>query len=471
MSGAGGAERNSKEIYKALRMSYSSLMKQYDAPRWWEVMPKDPREWVTRGQSDEVRAAVAAADTRKGYLAWDQFRHRSAPLGWTPEALWGLVKLRRIVTPRALPELLGKDGAPFHVVNSDPLLAALQRIDTRAALWRAPGPEEAGADRDASYRFRAAIEEAFHSSAIEGAVTTRRVAKEMIESGRSPRTNSERMIVNNFRTIERLTDWAGEPLTPSLICAIQSSITEDTLDDPADSGRFRTGDDVIIRDAATLETVFVPPPALELPRRMQQLCTFANADDGPDEFLHPVVRSIAVHHQLAYDHPFADGNGRTARALFMWSILRRGYWWFRSMSVSRAIDKSRASYYDAYRYVQGDEGDVTYFVRQQVRCIEQEIDRLAEHLARLAEIADRAKRRSKVAANLNSRQLALLGHALNHDDAAYTFEGHRAHHAVTYPTAFQDLTAMEKAGLLSRRTERRKAVFTPTAKLRALGKA
>src|SRR3546814_5018282 len=68
------------------------------------------------------------------------------------------------------------------------------------------------------------------------------------------------------------------------------------------------------------------------------LCDFANArDEG--EFLHPIVRAIAVHFQIGYDHPFCDGNGRTARALFYWSMLSSGYWLTEYISISSILKK------------------------------------------------------------------------------------------------------------------------------------
>ena len=41
---------------------------------------------------------------------------------------------------------------------------------------------------------------------------------------------------------------------------------------------------------------------------------FANAQSSP--FVHPVVKAMALHFAIGFIHPFVDGNGRTARALF-----------------------------------------------------------------------------------------------------------------------------------------------------------
>jgi Fic family protein len=75
----------------------------------------------------------------------------------------------------------------------------------------------------------------------------------------------------------------------------------------------------------------------DLPERMRALCAFANMRTGVDGFVHPIVRAIILHFMLAYDHPYVDGNGRTARALFYWSALKDGYWLIEYVSISRII--------------------------------------------------------------------------------------------------------------------------------------
>ena len=71
------------------------------------------------------------------------------------------------------------------------------------------------------------------------------------------------------------------------------------------------------------EVLHVPPPAEELPERLQRLCDFANGASDT-AYVPPVVRAIVAHFMLAYDHPFVDGNGRTARLLLYWSMLTPG---------------------------------------------------------------------------------------------------------------------------------------------------
>lgn len=415
-----------------------------------------------------LAAAVAVADGPKGYRHWSELRHhRPLPEGLGPEDLWALVKLGRLGSER-LDLLRAKHGEPFHLVASRPMAAALHRIDTKEVLWKGLRRGGEAPDSEVSYRLMAAIEEAHHSSAIEGAVTTRRQSRELIRTKRAPRNRSERMVLNNFRAVQRLEEWTAHPLTPETICEVQAVMTQGTLEDPKDEGRIRSDDEVRIVDAATSEVVFVPPAAKELPERLERLCALANGESSDEEFLHPIVRAILVHHQLAYDHPFGDGNGRTARALVMWSILRSGYHWFRSLSISRAVHRAREQYYRAFRYVQSDEGDVTYFVRQQLRCIEQEIEHLARFLEERARLERWLVEKKSIAAELNSRQLALVDHALSHLDEVFTAKEHAQYHGVSQPTAWKDLSALVEIKLLEERSEGRRKLYRPTRKLRAL---
>lgn len=440
-----------------------------DTPPAWRARVGDLLVDPGRWQALRDARITDAADDADAYRPWRDFRHhRPLPEGCAPEDAWALVKLQREAAGRRLPLLLDKAGRPFSVCRTDPLIASLHRIDTKETLWRSLPRSGAGPDADVSYRLMAAIEEAHHSSAIEGAVTTRRQSREMLRSGRDPRDRSERMILNTFRAVQRLDEWIEQPLTPERIVQIQAVVTDGTLDDPADVGRFRTEDDIHIVDALTGDSVFVPPPAAQLAERVGRLCEFANAKDSDLAFVHPVVRAILVHHQLAYDHPFADGNGRTARALFMWSILRAGYRWFRALSISRTVHAARDAYYRAFRDVQDDESDVTYFVRQQLRCIEREIDHLARFLEKRANLERWLSEKKSISASLNARQIALVDHALSHVDAVFTAREHAGYHGVTQPTAWKDLTSLVEMKLLDARPQGRRILYTPSAKLRRL---
>ena len=440
------------------------------APEWTSRLPTVIAGYHSDEATPELKGAVEAADSSKAYLHWDNFRYRELPKGWSAKDLWAIVKFIRLNNERSFSLLKQKSGDPFTLSPSGPMTAALHRVDTKEVLWKEVlAPTHGKLDTD-TYRMMAATEEAYRSSAIEGAVTTRRESRELIRTDRAPQDRSEQMVLNNYHAVQRLDQWKESVLTPQLICEIQSVVTRDTLDDPNDVGSIRADDTVRIHDKLSGEVIFQPPRASELEERMDSLCKFANETPRDEEFLSPITRAILIHHQLAYDHPFADGNGRTARTLFMWSMLRAGYEWLRAISISRAIYHSRSDYYRSFQHVQLDSGDVTYFVRYQLQCLEREIERLTKFLASRREVAEWLRDRNVISKALNSRQLALVDYALRHPKTVFTQREHRQFHGVTQPTAWKDLQRLVEQGLLVESRVGRKALYKASRKLVKLSK-
>src|SRR5207302_11428896 len=113
-----------------------------------------------------------------------------------------------------------------------------------------------------------------------------------------------------------------------------------------------------------------PPPAEQLPKRLVTMCRFANSELGGAGFVHPVIRAILLHFWLGYDHPFEDGNGRTARALFYWYMRTHGYWLVEYLSISRILQNAPAKYTRAFLLTETDERDATYFIVYQLEVLE-----------------------------------------------------------------------------------------------------
>jgi len=138
-------------------------------------------------------------------------------------------------------------------------------------------------------------------------------------------------------------------------------MTRGTLPDELCGQLQKPGDErVHVASNVTGEILHEPPAAKELPARLERLCDFANKQIEGESFLHPVIRAILVHLWLAYDHPFVDGNGRTARALFYWAMLREGYWLFEFISISMLLKKASAQYGRSFLYTKTDDYDATY---------------------------------------------------------------------------------------------------------------
>ena len=400
---------------------------------------------------------------RGHYLHWDQIRHRQPPEDLTPEAWWLGIKLARLGLLKPLP-FQDKIGRDFQFGMPDPVLETLHDIDRQAAGHvRMALPVVSGADRD-RYLVSSLIEEAVTSSQIEGASTTREVAKAMLRSGRQPADRSEQMIFNNFQAMQAIRELRGQAFTTELVLELHRTLTRDTLDDPSAAGRLRQPDEPIEvvdhRDGVVLHE---PPAADQLASRLQRLCQFANGEMPSPGFLHPVVRAIVLHFMLAYDHPFVDGNGRTARALFYWSMANAGYWLMEYISISSLIRQAPGQYARSFLYTETDDNDLTYFILHQLGVIREAIDRLHTYLQRKMDEQQTAERLLRTAPRLadalNHRQVALLSHALRHGAYGYSVASHQRSHQITQQTARTDLLKLAQLDLLAQRKRGRAFVF------------
>jgi Fic family protein len=419
-----------------------------------------PRD-ITRIRDVILRVDGPLAGDR--YLHWDDLRHREPPDGLSPEEWWFGLKIRRRSSAQQIP-LVDSGGAPFSFGLVNPIPELLHRIDTGAGAWVGTTSPILSPDLRDQYYVRSLMEEAITSSQLEGAATTRQVAKEMILSGRPPRDKSEQMIRNNYDTMQRLRELKDEPLTPELVVELHARITRDTFDDPGAAGRFRRREEHIVVSTDDNVILHVPPPAEELPDRVRRMCAFANETDSPG-FVHPVLRAIMLHFWLAYDHPFVDGNGRVARTLFYWLMMRHNYWLFEFISISEMILKGPVQYSKAFLYTETDENDLTYFVLYHLAVIEQAVEELHKHIERKAEEIREVSAAMKGIAGFNHRQQAILSHATRHPGYRYTIEGHKISHAVAYQTARTDLQRLAQVGLLSQYKIGRTWYFEPVPRL------
>jgi len=392
-------------------------------------------------------------DPRGNYYHWDKLRHlKLPPHDLNHEEWWLAIKFSRRALYKKIPHS-DKGGNPFVYAEPDVVRRLLHEVDIHGGGELKASEQVANQNTRDTYLINSLIEEAITSSQLEGAATTRKVAKEMLRQKRRPRDRSEKMIVNNYYAMEFINEISNEDLTPELVYELHKILTVDTLDNPDAVGKLRTSDDIYIGDERDATIIHVPPKAEELADRLQNICAFANSTHA-SIFLHPVVRAIILHFLLAYDHPFEDGNGRTARALFYWSMLKQGYWTMEFISISRILKSAPVKYTRAYLYTETDDYDVTYFIVHQLEVINRAIKDLLGYLEKKAseiktveKLLNRSPGLQKL---LNYRQMALLNRALKRPESIFYVESHRGSHNVTYDTARTDLLKLVELGLLEK---------------------
>ncbi len=398
------------------------------------------------------------------YRHWETLRRSQPPHGLSSEEWWVAIKFARHQTRRTIP-LKDRNGNSFAYSLADPVLELLHEIDRDASGRITTSNQITNRQTRERYIQSSLIEEAITSSQLEGASTTREAAKQMIRSGRAPVDRSERMILNNYRAIFLIREFKDDALTPEIVFEIHKTLTEGTLDVEARRNYLRTPEDKIAvyhqGDGTLLHT---PPSARQIPQRMAAMCDFANKTPT-DAFLHPVLKAIILHFWLAYDHPFIDGNGRTARALFYWYVLSQDFWMFEFLSISSIIRKAPAKYGRSFLHTETDENDLTYFIVAQLEVIRQAIKILDDYLGKKALEIQALEQVLRSSVSLNHRQVALLGHALRHPGMRYTIAGHEKTHAVTYQTARTDLLDLASRNLLVKTKTGRLFSFTAVTEL------
>jgi len=402
------------------------------------------------------------------YLPWDKIRFKTPPEGLTHEEWWFGIRMGRTAMRRPLP-LFMTDGRSFTYALPDSILRLAEEISMRAGGSIASAEQVTNPATRDRYIVTSLIEEAITSSQLEGAATTRQVAKEMIRTGRPPRDKSERMILNNYFAMRRVSELREQSLTPDLICEIHRVVTEGTLNDPSAAGRIQSNPDPTDRVAifsAEDELLHQPPAVEQLPLRMEQLCRFANGGEPGDVYLHPVLRALAVHFMVGHDHYFEDGNGRTARALFYWVMLKQGYWLTEFLTISRILKKAPAKYARSFMLTEQDGGDLTYFFLYHLEVIVRAINDLDEYLARkVKELRETRVFLASTPGEYNHRQLALLERALKEPSHSFTAQSHALSHNVSTETARQDLVNLTRRGLLTQERIKRQFVWHPVKNL------
>jgi Fic family protein len=290
------------------------------------------------------------------------------------------------------------------------------------------------------------LEEAVASSQVEGAATTTEVARDMLKSGRVPRNESEQMIFNNLKAIECISEFVDSAIDFTLIIELHKVMTANTSAEKH-SGSFRQGE-VFVTDHLDGEITHIPPDWKEVERLMAELCRFINSDE---KFIHPIIKASIIHFMVGFIHPFKDGNGRTARALFYWYLLKQGYTLVKNISISRVILESRTQYDKAFLKTERDENDLNYFLSYSIKNIRLAFEKLISY--RDKKLAERKKANlisyELLQKGLNKRQADAIGYLSLKEENAITLNSYSAKHNIVRQTASKDLNELVKLGLIS----------------------
>lgn len=378
------------------------------------------------------------------YLYWSDVKYRAKGVGVPAEELW-----RQVKNVRLMRDVIVWPEFGLHFSLTDRMQRMCHEFDLNfGGSWGAMKLFPQDKVNQELYLISSIMEEAISSSQMEGAVTTREAAKAMLRKRMEPRDRSQRMIFNNYQTIQFIAENKHKPLTPELLLKVHSLMTDGTLENHEDVGRFRTHDNIVVGNSVTGEIVHRPPTHECLSAFAERLCLFFNSSSS-GLFLHPVIKGIIIHFIVAYYHPFVDGNGRTARALFYWYMLKENYWLVEYLSISRVIYKSKARYEKSFLYAESDGNDLGYFITYNLDVLAKAFDGLKKYLQKKQLERTRADRFMHLG-DISRQQSEIIRMYYDNGDIALEAKDIALQFRVSRVTAKSYLDGLAAKGILTR---------------------
>jgi Fic family protein len=426
----------------------------------FDLLGKSPH----KERLSDYLALLKPLDDQGRYLPFDELRYRWKP-GLDSTLCWALVKKARAAQYSSLLPL----GEPVQRGNfvltplAQKAVSAVDRQATTAALEYMTS--QIGEHAHFSYLLNDLIEdEAISSSQLEGAATTTQVAKDMLKRNRLPRTPDERMVIGNYKMMNFAWEKRFVPLSVELISAMHRVGVEGIDDVRYSPGGFRTSDDVVVQDGEG-KTVHTPPPAVGVVSRLQVLSRWINqSHNDPDQvdYLHPLIKGIALHFALGYEHPFRDGNGRVARALFYWTMFKNDFSAFRYIAISILLRNAPVKYGRSYLNAEADELDLTYFIDFQCSVILRAVSSFTEAYRKslaYSEDFDRWLLASGFFDRLTEKQRAIFQVAKSGMAKEFTAVNVKEHLDCSYNTASATLNGLVELKVFEKRKMGREWVF------------
>lgn len=378
------------------------------------------------------------------YLYWSEAKYRISGTGMTAEELWQEIKQRR-----QMKDITAWHEFGIHFSLNNNIQRMCQKFDMDfGGSWGSMKLFPSDKQNQELYLISSIMEEAISSSQMEGASTTRKVAKEMLRKKLMPRDRSQKMILNNYQTIQFIADHKNAPLTKELLLQVHSLMTAETLDEESMSGKLRMNDGIVVGNGITGEIVHRPPCYQSLDKFVEDLCRFFNTSDN-EPFIHPIIRALIVHFLIAYYHPFVDGNGRTARALFYWYMLKENYWLTQYLSISRIIYKTKAKYEKAFLYTEKDSNDIGYFITYNLEVLSKAFEELKRYLQK-KQAEQRRTNRFMHIGDISPQQAEIIRMVYDGGDITLQAKDIMGRFSVSRVTAKGYLDGLVKKGILNK---------------------
>lgn len=440
-----------------------------EKPNLTKLKEEDFSKAFSEDIKDETLVFAKKCSTPE-YLYWDKVKYKEpAPKGISKEMLWMVIVYLRESQSLKSP-IKDKNGHFFKWSKLDYFEEFFHNLDMDTGGEIFSGKGEIDKTNKQKLITRGIMEEAIASSQLEGAATSRQAAKKMLREGRKPINSSEQMIVNSYLSMRAIEDdYKDKKLSKELLLEMHSLITKDTVDSHGDTPRIRDGNETVYVGNNYSGIDYYEAPDIQFVNtELERLIKFANDDFENETFIHPVVKAIMLHFWIGYLHPFTDGNGRLARLIFYWYLVKKNYWAFAYLPVSKAIKKSPKQYAMAYVYTEQGGNDLTYFLDYNIRKIKLAVKDFLDYIDKQSNGNIQMKQKCDEKYKLNIRQVQLLQYLYGDPDSRTTLKTHMNVNQISKMTAYNDLKDLIKKGFLISNKRGRNVFYVGSDKIKEL---
>lgn len=228
------------------------------------------------------------------------------------------------------------------------------------------------------------------STSIEGNVLNRYEVEKVLAGEKVDAPERDISEVKNYRdAVYFISKFSQEKrkITVKTILEIHRLVSKNTLEKEK-CGHFRKNKVFVVsrRGNKIVKVSYTGPEAKQVPQLVKGLTAWL--DKANKENICPIIAAAFAHSEIAAIHPFADGNGRTARLLATLILYQRGYDFRKLFALEDFYNQDRPSYYKAIHlgknYQERLKNDLTNWLEYFIKGLACEMEGVGENIVPLS---------------------------------------------------------------------------------------
>lgn len=227
---------------------------------------------------------------------------------------------------------------------------------------------------------------AHSSTAIEGNPLALPEVEALARGGDTGAPSKDALEVKNHLAAMRWI-WskkAGASVTEKELLHLHELLTGKILD-PEQAGRYKAKPNRVIDHAG--RTIYTPPGPDRAKPLTQELLSWISGAEAARH--HPAIVNGVAHHRLVSIHPFADGNGRIARALGVWLLYARGFDTQHLFALDEYYEADRQRYYDKIQQARDLDDDLSLWLEYSAEGVVETLEKTRGRIMSL-QVTDKA---------------------------------------------------------------------------------